>query len=263
MSLPKGVGRVPPVPYSPEPYTRNHPDRIKKFPPNERLLVESASPDSVNRQWRHELDHDAESVFWLLLYWVVGAQPAQCEKEDIIAGIWTSLTGPVRLRTALLRSLSEEESLEELAHSVYQPLLPLLSNLATILVVDRHWLDKSEMRNNEEYIPEAFQRLILQFILENCYKEFMTQPVDRQFRQVKVIGQNLSLPGTGSSRWNAESSRKRPSPQPSMQRMKRPRLAEGVTEVRAVDVELFDYCLVLHYYVFSGCLGWRRGGGHG
>ena len=102
----------------------------------------------------------------------------------------------------MVRSLSEEESLEELAHSLYQPLLPLLSDLAAMLVVDRYWLDESETRNNGEYVPEAFQRLILQFILENRDKEFMTQPVDRQFRQVKVIGQNLSLPGTESSWWN-------------------------------------------------------------
>ena len=175
-------------------------------------MVESASPDSINRQWRHELDHDAESVFWLLLYWVVGAQPAEREKEDVSAFIWASLTETVASRTALLRSLSEEESLEELPHSTFRPLLPLLSNLAAFLVVDRHWLDKTEVRNNEQYIPEAFQCMILQFILDNHSKDFMTRPVDRQFRQVRVISQNPSLPGTGSSRWNAENSRKRPSP---------------------------------------------------
>jgi len=228
----QNVAQLPlPVPSSPERYMQHHPDRIKAFPSKGRLLVESASPDSVDRQWRHELDHDAESVFWLL-YWVVGAQPAEREKEGIIPGIWANLTGPVRLRTGLLRSLIEEESLEEVTHSAFRPLLPLLSNLATFLVVDRHWLDKTEVRSNEQYIPEAFQRLILQFILDNQSEEFMTQPVDRQFRQVQVISQSLSLPGTGNSRWNAENSRKRPSPRPSMQRIKRPRLAEGVAEVR-------------------------------
>jgi hypothetical protein len=174
------------------------------------------------------LDHDAESVFWLLLYWVVGAQPAGCAKEDVSAFIWASLMGNISSRIASLRTLSDEDSLEEFAHSLYQPLLPLLSNLAAILVVDRYWLNESETRNNEEYVAEAFQRLILKFILENRDKEFMTQSVGHQFRQVKVIGQNLSLPDTGSSRWNAESSRKRPSPRPSMQRMKRPRLADVI-----------------------------------
>jgi hypothetical protein len=230
--LPKRGAIAPPVPNSPEIYARHHPDRIKAFSPKGRLLVESASPDSVNRQWRHELDHDAESVFWLLLYWVVGVQPAEREKEDVSAFIWANLTGPVASRTALLWSLSEEESLEELTHSTFRPLIPLLSDLAAFLVIDRHWLDKTEVRNNEQYIPEVFQRLILQFILDNRSKDFMTQPVDRRFRQVQVISQNLSLPGTGSSRWNAENSRKRPSPRPSMQQLKRPRLAVGVAEVR-------------------------------
>lgn len=230
--LPKLGVIAPPVPNSPEIYARHHPDRIKKFPVEDDKVVRKPSPDSVNRQWRHELDHDAESVFWLLVYWAVGAQPAHRKKEDVSAFIWASLTGTVASRTALLRSLSEEESLEEVTHSAFRPLLPLLSNLASFLVVDRHWLDKTEVRNNEQYIPEAFQRLILQFILNNRAEEFMTQPLDRQFRQVQVISQNLSLPGTGSSRWNAENSRKRPSPRPSMQQLKRPRLATGVTEVR-------------------------------
>jgi len=228
--LPKRGAIAPQVP---EIYARHYPDRIRKFPVEDDKVVRKPSPDSINRQWRHELDHDAESVFWLLLYWVVGAQPAHRKKEGINPNIWTGLTGSsVKLRTGLLRSLSEEESLEEVTHFAFRFLLPLLSNLAAFLVVDRHWLDKTDVRNREQYIPEAFQRLILQFILDNRSEEFMTQPVDRQFRQVQVISQNLSLPGTGSSRWNAENSRKRPSPRPSMQRLKRPRLAAGIAEVR-------------------------------
>src|ERR1700756_4007409 len=61
---------VPTVPNSPEPYASNHPDRINKFPPGGEELVIRASTHSNSRQWRHELDHDAESVFWLLLLWL-------------------------------------------------------------------------------------------------------------------------------------------------------------------------------------------------
>jgi hypothetical protein len=129
--LPKRGAIAPPVPNSPEIYARHHPDRIGKFPFKERLLIESTSPDSINRQWRHELDHDAESVFWLLLYWVVGAQPAHREKEGISAFIWASLTETVVSRTALLRSLSEEESLEQLTHSAFRPLLPWHPSLSS------------------------------------------------------------------------------------------------------------------------------------
>jgi hypothetical protein len=49
-----------------------------------------------------------------------------------------------------------------------------------------------------------------------------------------MIRQILSLPST-----NARNRRKRPSSQPSMQRMKKPCLAKEVTEVRAVGVEPF------------------------
>jgi hypothetical protein len=159
--------------------------------------VEYASPDNANRLWRHELDHDAESV--LLLYWI--------------------------------------------PHSVYEPVFFLLSGLAAILLVDRHWLDESVTRNDPEYVPEAFQHLILQFILNNCDKKFMMEPVALQFRLVEVTRLNLSLPDTEDSQWNAENSRKGPSPQPSLQhtQVKRPSLAVGVTMVA-----MPNYCLLLN-----------------
>jgi len=229
--LPPKLGLVPAVPSSPEPYTCRHPDRIKKFPLEEEKVVRRFSPHNVDRQWRHELDHDAESVFWLFLYWLVLAQPGQSLKEVIKMSTWSMLTGTVSSRTALLRSLSEDESLEELTHSIYQPLFPLLSKLAAILVVERHWLDESETRNDPEYVPEAFQRLILQFILDNRDKEFMTKQVDPQPRQVEGVGQNPNLLSTASSRRD-ENRRKRPSPRPSKQRQKRRRLAaEKVAKV--------------------------------
>jgi hypothetical protein len=220
-----------PVPASPEVYSRYHPGRIKTFPVADDLVIRKPSPDSVNRPWRHELDHDAESLLWLLLYWLVGAQPADRNKEPIVAGTWTALTGPVSQRSNFLAGLASEALLPDVAHSTYKPVLPLLRDLAAILLVDRHWLDKSETRNDPEYVPEAFQRLILQFILKNSDKKFMKEPVALQFRPVEVTGQNPGLQSTETSRWDAEN-RKRPSPQPLIQsRVKRPRLAKEVTKV--------------------------------
>jgi hypothetical protein len=232
LSLPKNGAIAPPVPPSPEPYTWNHPNRIEKFPLEEDKLIRKPSPDSVNRRWRHDLEHDAESVFWLLLYWVVGAQPAQPAQENVTTSTWALLIGSVNERDVLITAISSGRWEQLVAHSFYQPLSPLLQDLATILTVDRYWLDTSETRNNEEYVLEAFQRLVLQFILENRSKEFMTQCVVRRFRKVQEIPQTLSLPITDSSAQNAENIRKRPSPQPSTQRMKRPRVAEGVRDVR-------------------------------
>jgi len=184
-------------------------------------VVRKPSTDSVNRQWRHELDHDAESILWLLLNWVVLAQPVQSPKELIGMPTWSMLMGEVDYRIAMLQGLALGGSLTGLTHSVYQPLLPLLSKLAAIFIIDRHWLDDSETRNHPEFAPEAFQRLILQFILDNRHEEFMTREVEPEPREVEKV---LSI--TSSRR--DESNRKRPSSRPSTQRQKRRRVAAEV-----------------------------------
>ncbi|KAI0283158.1 hypothetical protein BC826DRAFT_239977 [Russula brevipes] len=171
--LPMFGGIIPQVPKIPEPYSQRHPERIKKFPPMESEL-KRPSEDGTNSQFRHELDHDAESVFWLLLYWVVGARPRQSGEESIDPGIWANLIGSADNRDNLLQS-----NMKGATHSAYRPLIPLLRNLAALLVVDRHWLEKSDPRNSPEYLLEAFQRLILQFILEHRNKPFMKSEVAR------------------------------------------------------------------------------------
>jgi hypothetical protein len=81
--LPKGGYAIPPVPHSPECYALKHPDRIKKFPLEEMKFGMGPSADSVNREWRQELDHDAESVFWLILFWSTSVQPNDKPIEGI------------------------------------------------------------------------------------------------------------------------------------------------------------------------------------
>jgi hypothetical protein len=70
-------------------------------------------------------------------------------------------------------------------HSFYAPLEPLIRDLAGILAVDRHWLPASDPRNNVYYINEAFQRLILKFILDHRGEKFMERGVQKTFRRVK------------------------------------------------------------------------------
>ena len=53
------------------------------------------------------------------------------------------LTGPASDRQALLVILAQVP-LPGLTHSVYEPLQPLLRDLAAVLVVDGYWLDESE-----------------------------------------------------------------------------------------------------------------------
>jgi hypothetical protein len=144
----------------------------------------------IRPQWRHELDHDTESLFWVLLYWVVGAQPENEEKELIVATLWPRLTGSESVddRINLLQG-----RLIGATHSVYQPLWSLLQKLADILNVDGRWVESSDPRKDPEYINEAFRRLILQFTLEHRNEKFMQHCVESQPRLPEVMSGLLNL----------------------------------------------------------------------
>ncbi|KAG8946852.1 hypothetical protein FRC04_011399 [Tulasnella sp. 424] len=174
--FPRHGAILPAIPPIPDCYASNHPDRRKKFPIEEKKALLSPAADSSGRPWRHELDHDVESAFWLLLYWSMGVQPKGSPTKPLKAAAWTRYRGhhPFRLPT----------------------LVPLLCKLAEILRVDRFWLDKNETRNDQEYIAEAFQRLILQFLLDNRNKDFMKCQVSDQLREVEEIPQMQRPPCT-------------------------------------------------------------------
>jgi hypothetical protein len=186
---------VPKVPKSPECYAQKYPVRIDEFPEKSKILID---PDELNQPmnqsqdegWRHELDHDVESVFWLLLYWAMVAQPKGAKGGGggyIPAGDWAYLIGDVEERHRLVSGLSSGNPPNNLTHSDYKPLGPLISRLAAILVVDRHWLPESDVRKRPGYICEAFQRLILEFIISNRDEDFMTCLVDDTLRTVQPL----------------------------------------------------------------------------
>ena len=137
-------------------------------------------------------------------------------------------------RITIIEPLARGRMTVALIHPIFKPLTSLSEDLAAILVVERFWLEESETRNDPEYIPEAFQRLILQFMLENRDEEFMTTTVEHEFRRVEEISQNASLSATQSFLMDAENSRKRRSPLPPQQRKKRPRTAGQNSKVPEV-----------------------------
>jgi hypothetical protein len=195
---------VPAVPKSPECYANAHSKRMDDFPEEIEVLVD---PRKLKNQpqddrWRHELDHDVESVFWLLLYWAMVMQPAQPEGHQIGEYIhlpsWTSLLGNFKDREHLVLGLSSGDQPDNLTHPVYAPLWPLISNLAAILVVDRRWLSGPTARKCPVYICEAFQRSILQFIVSNRDKDFMTCRVGKDVRQVQEMPQSQAMSTTPS-----------------------------------------------------------------
>jgi hypothetical protein len=233
---------IPEVPMIAGHYETCHPDRIKKFPyrPREFSFI---STEGTDPKWRHELDHDTESVFWVLLYWLIGAQPEKEEKEPIDVSIWAGLTGSVGARIHLFQG-----GLTGATHSFYQPLCPLLNKLAHILNADRHWIESSDPRNDPGYFNEAFQRLILQFILEHRGEKFMQHRVESQPRRLELMPGFLSV--------SSDLSRKRSLSEPTIRGgTKRLRMAEKMVEVGR---RRHARCVCFNG-VFSGFSGqWRK-----
>jgi hypothetical protein len=204
--VPAVLFSVPGIPNSPVVYAKAHPDRIQQFPDQcdefpqrKKLLIDpeelTIGNNDQSQGWRHELEHDAESVFWLLLYWAMVVQPKNCPKEKINAASWDGLNKDHESRQRLIRSLTES-TISNLIHSFYNPLRPLIKDLAAILLIDSHWLPASDPRKDRLYITEAFQRLILQFIIKNRGEEFMRHRVDDTFRKVHGIQESSASSST-------------------------------------------------------------------
>ena len=183
MSPVQPIGVFPGTPNSPDIYAKAHPDRVKKFSSSTKIFI--IDPDLIENtshgEFRHELNHDAESVFWLLLYWAMVVQPeGSFPKERIHAGSWSNLNGDHESRQHLIGGLHSH-----ITHSFYKPLQPLIRGLAAILVNDSHWLPASDPRKDPFYITEAFQCLILNFFIDNRGEEFMDHRVNKTFRKVR------------------------------------------------------------------------------
>jgi hypothetical protein len=199
--MPAFYAPVPGIPESPGRYAEVHPDRVERFPGSkQRLLFDPDGIDeSQSKQWRHELEHDAESVFWLLLYWAMVVQPQNLSfPQPIDLSSWARLLGHSGDRHAFVRTLSDGAMPDNLTHSFYKPLHPLIKDLAAILVIDGHHLKAPDLRKDKFYVTEAFQRLILKFIIENRGEQFMDHPVEKTFRREEGVPHSNGKSATGS-----------------------------------------------------------------
>ena len=138
---------TPKTPNSPGPYAKAHPDCVRKFPIAERAFIDPEAVDDKSRDgWRHKLKHDAESIFWLILYWAMVVQPKKCPWENIDMASWSNLNGNYKKREALIREIRHlpESDSEGLTHLFYNPLLPLIKDLTAIILIDSHWFPESD-----------------------------------------------------------------------------------------------------------------------
>jgi hypothetical protein len=124
-----------------------------------------------------------------------------------------AMLGDFKAQECLVLVFSSGDWPTSLTHSIYAPLWPLITSLAATIVVDSHWLIKSNVQKHPEYICEAFQHLILGFIVSECSKDFMTCHVDNSLHQVYRVAQSQALSTTPSQerdRLERESEAKHP-----------------------------------------------------
>ena len=144
------------------------PNRLSRFQqsrgsPNDYIVRIGAPPNSSSQ--RHELRHDAESAFWLLVWWIVNATPDGCRSE-MPNELWVPLVGT----TFDIRPLDIPSSGLDPAYSL---LSELLHQLGEALTDDLHWAT-DEPYTHPDFLHKVFERHILNFIFENRDKNFMT-----------------------------------------------------------------------------------------
>jgi hypothetical protein len=163
-------------------YDRAIGDRLIAFPPNEKESEDSRGDDKILDPFIHQLRYDAESVFWLLLWWALQAQPDGENPEGRLIDdtFWSIL---MRGRGWDSRGGFIPNFYENLFHPFYKPLDPLFKRMAEQL--NGH-LDKSKdpSRRKDEYLHEALQRIILDFLFNNYEEPFMTTKKNPQSRLV-------------------------------------------------------------------------------
>ncbi|KAJ8514842.1 hypothetical protein ONZ45_g7680 [Pleurotus djamor] len=171
-------------------YANKNKDRIERFALSASDTL--PQPQSTNKPWRHDLEHDTESVFWVLFYWLMTAQPSKASKEFINNYVWTAFTTSWLSRDALLLHIPPNAF-----HSSYAPAVTLVEDMAEVIRHDRYWLPEQDPQNRPEVALDAFQRLILDFIIKKGTENCMSMMVDARNPRVPGFGpRSVSLTGT-------------------------------------------------------------------
>ncbi|PVF98013.1 hypothetical protein CPB86DRAFT_873653 [Serendipita vermifera] len=149
-------------------YEQHLPGRLQMFKPND-LKFEIQQGSKPLETFQHKLRYDAESVFWLLLWWSMHARPAddKLESDCIRRTDWVDFTAGIGSDDRRRIFIDGKGINREMFHPEYQPLEALLSSMANQLKGDHEMLGDSDVRKHDEYLHEAFQRLIFEFLSEH------------------------------------------------------------------------------------------------
>jgi hypothetical protein len=179
-------------------------NRLEDFPvkPVHSYKIEKATDIGA---YSHRLSYDAESILWLLLYWAIQIQPEEGKKENQIPGdLWVALTSGDDQRDPRHLFVDSYSKIPTVCHPDYQPLDRLLAALFGQLSGYQELMalppPPKDDRTKDEYLHEAFQRTILDFIGENIEKPFMLKQISpiRRHREKEVgVAQSVTM-GTGT-----------------------------------------------------------------
>jgi hypothetical protein len=138
--------------------------RVQKFPPNGGVTIDLDDKRPLN-PFRHRLHHDAESVFWLLVWWCIHAKPEfNNDKNDLITSShWGNLTGGSDSDDPRIYFIGGQ-AFPPVCHAEYQPLETLLELMSKQLRAAPELLPD---RDQDEYLHEVFQRLIFDFLCKH------------------------------------------------------------------------------------------------
>src|SRR5258708_24564385 len=174
------------------------PERLKKFPqpPKDQarrpvILPEEISIDHKSLQslsWTHELHHDAESVFWLLVWWAIHLRPkSSSSKINSNAFIYLTNIDLVAKRDGRLLFLNDLANKLSWLAPEYQVLEPLFQRMASHLTDDLYWAKygSTQELKEPEFLHEALQRIIFDFLMENKTEDFMNLEKDTKNREVE------------------------------------------------------------------------------
>jgi len=161
LEYPAGVFDLPPMLAVAKELLGRYPAaRIESFPGNQKERIEIPRMTPASTPFRHLLRYDAESVYWYLLWCCVQARPEKDSSGDKIDNlIWSALTNHNDGRDAYFITSFPKGFL----HPAYRELEPLLESMSLHLQGDLSYANDGG-RETGEYLHEAFQRLILDFL---------------------------------------------------------------------------------------------------
>ena len=169
--------------------------QIQVFSSNKRIIHDIMEEKKIT--YSHKLSYDAESMLWLLFWWAIQIQPKDGNKQDRIPGyLWNTLTARDDCRHTFLRDFPYT------CHPTYRPLEVLLKSLFRQLSGYQEYLallpeEHDDTRMKDEYLHEAFQRILLEFIVQNKQEEFMREQISptRRPKEGGGMAQSIRTPG--------------------------------------------------------------------